>query len=170
MDKDIILAILKKACIGSTTVLLPCMTAAAGTAEGWTPTPAEAAAIAAPKEITVKGTVTDGNEPIIGASVLVKGSPKGAMTDFDGNFTLTGVSPNAVITVSYVGFETQEIPVDGKTTINVTLKESSTVLDEVVVVGFGTQKKSISPAPWLPLRPKNSSSARCQTSVRPSRA
>lgn len=141
MDKDIILAILKKACIGTTTVLLPCMTAAASTAEGWTPTPAAAAAVAAPKEITVKGTVTDGNEPIIGASVLVKGVSKGTMTDMDGNFTLTGISPKAVIQVSYVGFETQEIPVDGKTNLNITLKESSTMLEEVVVVGFGTQKK-----------------------------
>jgi TonB-linked SusC/RagA family outer membrane protein len=91
---------------------------------------------------TVTGTVTDGNEPIIGASVVVKDAAGiGTVTDIDGRFTLQNVPANAVLQVSFIGYETQDIPVGSKTTFNITLNEDSKLLDEVVVVGFGTQKK-----------------------------
>ena len=79
--------------------------------------------------------------PIIGASVLEKGTTNGIITDFDGNFNLS-VSPNGTLSISYVGYKTQEIPVNGKTRFNVTLVEDTELLDEVVVVGYGTMKKS----------------------------
>ena len=78
---------------------------------------------------------------IIGASVVEKGTTNGVITDFDGNFALS-VSPKATIIISYVGYATQEVPVNGKTNIRVTLKEDTEMLDEVVVVGYGTMKKS----------------------------
>jgi TonB-linked SusC/RagA family outer membrane protein len=89
----------------------------------------------------VKGVVKDPTgETVIGASILEKGTTNGTITDFDGNFVLT-VSDNAVLQISYIGFQTQEINVKGKTSFVVTLKEDSEVLDEVVVVGYGAQKK-----------------------------
>lgn len=89
----------------------------------------------------VKGVVKDPTgETVIGASILEKGTTNGTITDFDGNFVLT-VSNNAVLQISYIGFQTQEINVKGKTSFVVTLKEDSEVLDEVVVVGYGAQKK-----------------------------
>lgn len=92
--------------------------------------------------ITVKGTVADATgEPIIGASILVKGTSNGVITDIDGNFTLSNVAPTATLLVSYVGYKTQEIRVDGKTSFNIVLAEDAEVLDEVVVVGYGVQKK-----------------------------
>ncbi|SEP98944.1 TonB-linked outer membrane protein, SusC/RagA family [Hyunsoonleella jejuensis] len=91
---------------------------------------------------TVTGTVTDGlGIPLAGATVAVKGTNSGASTDFDGKFSLS-VGNNDVLVVSYIGFVTQEITVGQKSTINVSLKEDTAQLDEVVVVGFGTQKKS----------------------------
>lgn len=92
--------------------------------------------------IEITGTVLDGSKmPIIGASVLEKGTTNGIITDFDGNFNLS-VSPNGTLSISYVGYKTQEIPVNGKTRFNVTLVEDTELLDEVVVVGYGTMKKS----------------------------
>ena len=89
----------------------------------------------------VKGVVKDPlGETVIGASVLEKGTTNGTVTDFDGNFVLE-VSPDAILHVSYIGFQTQDIPVKGKTMISITLKEDTEVLDEVVVVGYGAQKK-----------------------------
>ena len=91
---------------------------------------------------TVSGTVTDGAEPIIGASVIVGDAAGiGTVTDLNGKFTLNNVPENAVLQVSFIGYETQNIPVRSRTTFNITLKEDSKLLDEVVVVGFGTQKK-----------------------------
>ncbi|MCD7925085.1 MAG: TonB-dependent receptor, partial [Bacteroides sp.] len=91
---------------------------------------------------SVTGTVTDPNgEAIIGASVLVKGSTNGTITDFEGNFTLQNVNDNAVLQISYIGYVTQDIPVKGKNAVRVILKEDTETLDEVVVVGYGTQKK-----------------------------
>lgn len=93
------------------------------------------------QNITVKGTVKDGNgESIIGASVLQKGTTNGTITDFDGNFNLN-VPSQSTLVISFVGYKTQEIPVAGKTTLNVTLTEDTQMLDNVVVVGYGTQKK-----------------------------
>lgn len=91
---------------------------------------------------TVSGTVSDSMGPVIGASVLVKGTTNGVITDIDGNFTLLNVPADATIQISFVGYKTQEIPVAGKSTINVTLQEDTEMLDEVVVVGYGVQKKS----------------------------
>lgn len=97
---------------------------------------------AAMQSITVKGTVTDASgEPVIGASILVKGTSNGVITDIDGNFTLSDVAPAATLLVSYVGYKTQEVRVGGKTSFNIVLAEDAEVLDEVVVVGYGVQKK-----------------------------
>lgn len=94
------------------------------------------------QKITVSGTVSDpAGEPLIGASVLVQGTTTGGQTDFDGNFTLQ-VNPNATLVISYVGYHTQEVPVNGQTTINVVLQENSVVLGEVVAIGYGAVKKS----------------------------
>ena len=95
----------------------------------------------ATKKIT--GTVVDAQGPVIGASVVEKGKTgNGVITDFDGNFTLN-VSPDATIVISYVGYETQEIKVGNQSTFNITLSEDDSVLDEVVVVGYGTMKKKL---------------------------
>lgn len=91
----------------------------------------------------VIGKVTDQNgEPVIGANVIIKGSTNGFITDIDGNYMLDRIPDNAVLQVSYIGYITQEIPVGERTQINVTLIEDSKTLDEVVVVGYGTMRKS----------------------------
>ncbi len=92
--------------------------------------------------IRLTGNVTDATgESIIGASVLEKGTTNGVITDIDGNFALN-VSPNATIIISYVGYAAQEIPLNGRNTLKVVLKEDTEMLDEVVVIGYGTMKKS----------------------------
>ena len=91
--------------------------------------------------INVKGVVNDAMGPVIGASVVEKGNAtNGTITDIDGNFSLK-VPSDATLTISFIGYKTVELPVAGKTSFTVTLKEDSEILDEVVVVGFGTQKK-----------------------------
>ena len=81
------------------------------------------------------------NEPLIGVTVLVDGQKSGgAVTDFDGNYTIQAPS-DATLKFSYIGYQDQLVPIDGKTTLNITMKEDNAVLQEVVVVGFGTQKK-----------------------------
>ena len=91
---------------------------------------------------TIKGTVVDKNgEAVIGANVVVKGTSKGTITDVDGNFSLS-VPANSTLTISFVGYKTQTVPVNGKNSLKVTLQEDTEVLDEVVVVGYGTMKKS----------------------------
>ena len=89
----------------------------------------------------MKGVVSDDLGPVAGASVVVKGTTNGVMTGMDGSFVLNGVKRGDVIVISYIGFATQEITYTGQTTLNVKMKEDSQQLDEVVVVGFGTQKK-----------------------------
>ena len=91
----------------------------------------------------VTGVVKDATgETVIGASVLEKGTPSnGTITDMDGNFKLTVSSGNATLQISFVGYQTQEISLNGKSSIAVTLKEDSEMLEEVVVVGYGAQKK-----------------------------
>lgn len=92
--------------------------------------------------VTVKGTVLDENqEPLIGATVQVKGETTGAAADLDGNFTLKA-KKNATLVVSYIGYLTQEVRLQGKTQITIQLVPDSKTLDEVVVVGYGTMKKS----------------------------
>ncbi|MGY3052053.1 TonB-linked SusC/RagA family outer membrane protein [Pedobacter sp. UYEF25] len=93
-------------------------------------------------KITVVGTVRDSIDVIYGVSVKVKGTTIGTQTDKDGHFTLEVPDKNSVLVFSYVSFITQEIPVGGKTVINVLLKAEKNSLNEVVVVAFGTQKKS----------------------------
>jgi len=93
------------------------------------------------KAQTVTGTVSDSNGPLPGASVVVKGTTNGTQTDFDGNYTLNAVESDATLVFSYIGYKTQEIPVNGQTTIDVILQEDASQLDEVVVVGYGTTTK-----------------------------
>ena len=91
----------------------------------------------------VTGVVVDGTgEPVIGANVVVKGTTNGTITDFDGNYTIEGVPADGVLVISYIGYLSQEIPVGNQSAINVTLKEDTQTLDEVVVVGYGTMRKS----------------------------
>ena len=106
-------------------------------------------ALAAPAEVyasqqtkKVSGVIIDATGlPVIGANVLEKGTTNGVITDLDGNFTLN-VKPGSTLVVTYIGYQTQEIEVGNQTTFNITLKEDSEMLDEVVVVGYGTMKKS----------------------------
>lgn len=102
----------------------------------------EKVAVASPQQsqVTVKGVVSDATGPIIGANVVQRGTTVGTVTDMDGEFSLT-VPANATLVVSYIGYVEQQIQVSGRTTINVTLVEDSKALEEVVVVGYGTQKK-----------------------------
>jgi TonB-linked SusC/RagA family outer membrane protein len=93
----------------------------------------------AAKKIT--GTVNDAMGPVIGASILVKGTSTGAVTDFDGKFSLSA-KPGATLVVSYIGYVTKEVKVGQQNTYDITLEEDKQVLDEVVVVGYGTMKKS----------------------------
>ena len=91
---------------------------------------------------TVSGIVTDENDqPLPGATILEKGTTNGTVTDIDGKFSLT-VSQDAILSVSFVGFEAIDLPVNGRTTINIALDPDVSSLDEVVVVGYGTMKKS----------------------------
>ena len=93
------------------------------------------------QQIEVAGTVSDKDgEPLIGASVLVVGAKLGAATDIDGNFSITAPA-NGKLQVSYVGYEPQTVNIDGRTTINIILEQNTSVLDEVVVVGYGTMDK-----------------------------
>ncbi len=94
----------------------------------------------ASKKIT--GTVVDAQGPVIGASVVEKGTTNGTVTDFDGNFSLS-VKTGATIVISFIGYETQEIKVGNQDNIQVTMKDDNAVLEEVVVVGYGVQKKKL---------------------------
>lgn len=93
------------------------------------------------QKVPVSGTVSDQTGPVIGASVIEKGTTNGTMTDNDGHFTLT-VSKGAVIEISSIGYKTQEITVGAQTNFTVTLSNDNEFLDEVVVVGYGSMKKS----------------------------
>lgn len=89
----------------------------------------------------VKGVVKDSNgEPLLGVNVLVKGTTIGAVTDIDGNFSFEAPA-GCTLVISYIGFESQEVKVKGNAPLNIILKEDSEALDEVVVIGYGTQKK-----------------------------
>ena len=91
----------------------------------------------------VTGTVVDANgEPIIGASVQVKGTKTGAVTDLDGHFTINNVKDGQDLTISYVGFTTQTVTLKGSAPVNVTLQEDNQTLNDVVVIGYGSVKKS----------------------------
>ncbi|MCC4230611.1 MULTISPECIES: SusC/RagA family TonB-linked outer membrane protein [Zunongwangia] len=90
------------------------------------------------KAQTVSGTVTDGSMPIPGVNILVKGTSNGTTTDFDGNFTLNDVASDATLVFSFVGFAQQEVKVNGRSTINITMSEDAAALSEVVVIGYGS--------------------------------
>ncbi len=93
------------------------------------------------QNVQVTGIVKDNSgEAVIGANVTVKGSTNGTITDLDGKFSVQA-SPNATLVISFIGYTTQEIKLQGKTNVTVTLTEDSKALDEVVVIGYGTQKK-----------------------------
>ena len=95
------------------------------------------------QNITVKGNVVDEQkEPLIGVSVKIQGTTTGTVTDYDGNFELPNVPPTEKLEFSYVGMKTLVVPVDGRTVINVTMQEDVEMLEEVVVVGYGTQRKA----------------------------
>ncbi|MDL2303719.1 TonB-dependent receptor [Bacteroides sp. OttesenSCG-928-D19] len=96
------------------------------------------------QNIQIKGVIVGGqdNEPLPGVNVLEKGTGNGTITDIDGQFTLT-VPSDAVLNISYIGFVTQEVPVRGQSSIRISLKEDTEMLDEVVVIGYGVQKKSV---------------------------
>lgn len=91
----------------------------------------------------ISGTILDDQgQPLPGANVFQKGTVNGTQTDFDGKFSLTVTDLNATLTISFIGFTTQDIPVNGQTNFTITMVASAATLDEVVVVGYGTQKKS----------------------------
>lgn len=93
--------------------------------------------------MTVNGTVVDGTgNPVAGATVVVEGTTNGTISDASGNFTLSEVPSNATLQFRFIGFETQEVAVDGRSTINVSMVDETTLLGELVVVGYGVQKKS----------------------------
>lgn len=95
------------------------------------------------QQLTVRGTVTDThNEPLIGVNVQVKGSTSGTITDVDGNYSVQVTNGQAILVFSYIGFTTQEVNVQGKSVLSIRLSEDAQSLDEVVVVGYGTMKKS----------------------------
>ncbi|WP_425236690.1 SusC/RagA family TonB-linked outer membrane protein [Ulvibacterium sp.] len=92
-------------------------------------------------QTAISGTITDsGGVPLPGANVVEKGTTNGTQTDFDGNYTLN-VDANATLVISYLGFQTQEVAVNGQSTVNVTLAEDAAALDEVIVTGYQTESK-----------------------------
>mgnify|MGYP002712953315 CR=1 FL=1 len=94
--------------------------------------------------LEVNGLITDSNAiPLPGVNVIVKNTTKGTSTDFDGNFTIKDVPKNSVLVISYLGFQTQEVTVVDSQPLNIILKEDTQSLEEVVVIGYGTQKKEL---------------------------
>lgn len=96
---------------------------------------------ASAQEISVSGNVSDGTIPLLGVNVIVEGTNIGTTTDFDGNYSLSNIPEDATLQFSFVGFLTQEIEVNGRTEIDVAMQEDMAALEEVVVVGYGTQRK-----------------------------
>lgn len=91
---------------------------------------------------TVTGKIVDASgEPVIGATIQIKGTGQGTVTDIDGNYTLSNVPDDAILDISYVGMQPQSIPLDGKTSINITLLQDTELLEEVIVVGYTTQRR-----------------------------
>ena len=91
---------------------------------------------------TVSGLITDKTgEPVIGVNIIEKGTTNGTITDIDGNYSLTVKGPQSVLIISYIGYKEQEIPVGNHQKLNVVLEEDSKMVDEIVVIGYGTQKK-----------------------------
>ena len=94
------------------------------------------------QNITVKGTITDANNiPLIGVTVQVQSTATGTVTDMDGKYMLSNVPSNGTLAISYVGMQSQSVSVNGQSTINVVLREDTELLDELVVVGYGTMRR-----------------------------
>ncbi len=93
----------------------------------------------------LKGTVTSASdgEPLIGVSVIVKGTSKGGVTDYDGNYSISGLNKGDVVVFSYIGFMPKELAYNGQTAVNIKLEEDSKTLEDVVVIGYGTMKKKL---------------------------
>lgn len=93
---------------------------------------------------TVTGNITDSEGfPVIGASVVVKGTTNGVISDMDGNYSLSNISNGTVLLFSFVGLESQEVKYNGQSVINIVMKTSSVLLDEVVAIGYEVKKKSV---------------------------
>ena len=100
-------------------------------------------AVPASAQNKVTGTVVDSNgDPVIGATILVKGTQNGSVTDLDGNFTLDNVASKSTLVVSYVGMKTQNVELNGRNSLHITLADDARQLDELVVVGYGQMRKS----------------------------
>jgi len=93
---------------------------------------------------SVSGIVIDNVDktPLLGATLMIKGTTRGTVTDFDGHFTLSKVNKNAVLVVSYLGYTTQEVRINGRTNLMIALKNDANLLEDVVVVGYGSTKRS----------------------------
>lgn len=95
------------------------------------------------QQYEVSGVVTDASgQPLPGANIIEKGTSNGTQSDFDGHFSIPVVNKNVVLVVSYIGFATKEFPINGQSNLQISLKEDSASLDEVVIVGYGSRKKS----------------------------
>mgnify|MGYP000174685139 CR=1 FL=1 len=138
MKKNIYDSYLTKVMLGATLTLSPLGVVANVPDVGF---PSRIAAPAPPSTITVKGTIADSQGPLIGATIKEKGTTNGAVSDIEGNFTIQVSSPNAILVISSIGYVQQEVKVGSQKVINITMKEDNQSLNEVVVVGYGTQKK-----------------------------
>ncbi len=132
-QKALFFKCLKKLCLDLKILILIVLLGAANTLSG-----------SEPQQLTVTGTVTDASTgiPMPGVNVVIKGTVLGALTDLGGKYTLTVPDQNAVLVFSFIGYLTLEEPVSGRTTINAALSPATTELEEVIVTGYGTQKKS----------------------------
>ncbi|MBC8616432.1 TonB-dependent receptor [Parabacteroides faecis] len=142
MTKDFNRFYLSKMFIGATMFLTSVGVASASPTDLGIEVPESDVFVASPQQAkkTVTGTVEDAMGPIAGANIVEKGTTNGTITDMDGKFTLD-VSPNAVLVVSFIGYTEQQIAVGNQTSFTIQIKEDSQALEEVVVVGYGTQKK-----------------------------
>ncbi len=94
-------------------------------------------------QFSVSGTVLDNNgRPLPGANILEKGTTNGTQSDFDGNYSISLANENAILVISFIGFKTFEVAITGQSEVNITMQEDAAGLDEVIVVGYGSQKKS----------------------------
>ena len=101
--------------------------------------------ISAIGQVNISGTIldSDSNEPLIGVNILEKGTTNGTITDIDGSYTLSVKGTSSVLELSYLGYTSLEVPVEGRTDFQLTMSLNASELDEVVVIGYGTQKKKV---------------------------
>ena len=127
-------------CVGSATLFALLFSAPSVFAETMKASEVSLAAVQQTKKIT--GTVVDNTgEPVIGANVVVKGTTLGSITDMDGKFIIEDVPSNGTLQISYIGYKSIEMPIGSQSDFKITLQEDSERLDDVVVVGYGVQKK-----------------------------